>query len=216
MSGSDWTAEYRFKFIPPTSSLNEPHLMSEFCCIKSSDPELADSFEITNSERIKQPTTVLSSGTTFLRNPNTMAAMLPLLATASAGFGKVVASLMTDSYDFNIRDLKDRDAFSMSSTLNRSGDNLLSVIHLMESGEISRFNELISVLKHIVPDVESVQVIDAGGVRYGLVWHNSSGERFAVNFDKESDGTMRALALLFALLQPTCRRSFLLSKARAK
>ena len=89
--------------------------------------------------------------------------------------------------------------------LDGEASNLASVLRGLVRQRGDAYWQIIGALGNVIPDIEDVQVRQAGGYQNILLKHRSLstgvGERGWLDISGESDGTVRILALLVALYQ---------------
>jgi len=91
--------------------------------------------------------------------------------------------------------------------LSPSGDNLLSVLKMMATSKSSAvkslYQEIISMMRQIIPNLERIQVKNIGGLLWPLFdVKEQSGKIHQFNVSQISDGALRILGILVALYQP--------------
>jgi predicted ATPase len=96
---------------------------------------------------------------------------------------------------------------SNEEQLSSSGDNLHSILKQMvssKSGSVrTRYQEIISSMSKIIPDLERILVKNVSGLLWPIFEvSDSSGRRHQYNVSQISDGALRVLGILTALYQP--------------
>lgn len=91
--------------------------------------------------------------------------------------------------------------------LSPSGDNLLSVLKMMANSKStavkSGYQEIISMMRQIIPNLERIQVKNIGGLLWPLFdVKEADGKGHQFNVSQISDGALRILGILVALYQP--------------
>ncbi|MHA2016308.1 MAG: AAA family ATPase, partial [Candidatus Thorarchaeota archaeon] len=83
--------------------------------------------------------------------------------------------------------------------LAKGGENLASVIKRMSTGDDDLMEDLVSDLAKIVPDITKLEVRRWGGFYAIRLLHGKGSDAVWFDMSMESDGTIRALALLTAI-----------------
>lgn len=96
--------------------------------------------------------------------------------------------------------------FQVRDKLLEEGDNLSSVLSRVTEEKGVPYQQLVSALNKVVPDVVDIRVYKAGGYQFIQFKHDHlspdcDGEEGWLDISSESDGTVRMLGLLVALYQ---------------
>jgi predicted ATPase len=97
---------------------------------------------------------------------------------------------------------------SNETELSNSGDNLHSVLKSMVGSKSvrvrNRYQEIISTMAKVIPDLERILVKNVSGLLWPIFEvKEASGRRHQFNVSQISDGALRVLGILTALYQPT-------------
>lgn len=113
----------------------------------------------------------------------------------------------TNSYSIFPNTLREPQRPSSEHMLSHNGDNLTSILREMASSKASRtrmrYQEIISLMKRVIPNLERILVRNLSG----LLWLNfevseTDGKSHQLNVSQISDGALRILGILVALYQP--------------
>jgi len=197
------SADYSFKI---SSSATGYKVKSETCDVTRADGQ-NDGYTVKAGRLEREPKRVMRHLGNQVRGLDSQSLMLSTLAIFSQDFQAVRRELRGSFYSFFTNVLREPQKPSDLRTLSESGDNLASMLRDFQR-QGRWMPDMVAALERITSGVKDIRVRDAGGFLVTEIQHmdllddgRDVDDAPWFEIALESDGTLRALAMLAALYQ---------------
>lgn len=170
--------------------------------------DLNQQSEVLTSEGGRSAHVVVSGGGPDSISNAALDNSMPLLLATQRHEVTLLRSTLRRVRAYHFHDTSERAAIRLTQDLDRDdglmgdGSNLAAFLHLLKENEQTGYNRILSGVRIVAPFIRDLVVEPlATSDRYVMLrWKDSSGDIFGPH--QLSDGTLRAIALCAALLQP--------------